>query len=310
MLIMSSFILLIMVMVSVGFFTLFERKVLSYMQIRKGPNKVGYIGLFQPFSDGLKLFTKEYVWPMNSNILMYYICPIFSLVQSLFIWCLFPYFINLIEYNYSMLLFLCVSSLSVYSLIICGWSSNSMYSMLGCIRSISQVISYEVSLSIILLSYFFMSESYSFINFYKIQCNCWFFFLSIPMFLCWFSCCLAETNRSPYDFSEGESELVSGFNIEYGSGGFAFLFISEYCSIIFICLLTTMIFMGCDFYSFIFFVKLNFLCFIFIWIRCSLPRYRYDKLMYLSWKCYLPMSLNYIFFYVLMKSMIYYHFFL
>nr|UBS91942.1 NADH dehydrogenase subunit 1 [Anagonalia melichari] len=310
MLFMNSLILLIMVMVSVGFFTLLERKVLSYMQIRKGPNKVGFLGLLQPFSDGLKLFLKEHCWPMNSNMFIYYICPMISLMQSLFIWCLFPYFINLIEYSYSMLLFLCISSIGVYSLIICGWSSNSMYSMLGCIRSVSQAISYEVSLSIILLCYFFMIDSYSLMDFWKIQINCWFIFLSFPLFLCWFSCCMAETNRSPFDFSEGESELVSGFNVEYGSGGFALLFISEYSSIIFMCLLSNIIFFGSDFFSFMFYFKLIFLCFLFIWIRCSLPRYRYDKLMYLSWKCYLPLSLNYIFFFVLMKSLIYYHFFL
>nr|YP_010363537.1 NADH dehydrogenase subunit 1 [Atkinsoniella uniguttata]UNZ12638.1 NADH dehydrogenase subunit 1 [Atkinsoniella uniguttata] len=310
MIFLSSIILLIMVMVSVGFFTLLERKVLSYMQIRKGPNKVGFLGLFQPFSDGFKLFLKEHCWPMNSNMFIYYICPIFSLVQSLFIWCLFPYYINLIEFNYSMLFFLCISSVGVYGLIVCGWSSNSMYSMLGCIRSVSQAISYEVSLSLILLSYFLLIDSYSFIDFFKIQFNCWFIFFSMPMFFCWFSCCLAETNRSPFDFSEGESELVSGFNIEYGSGGFALLFISEYSSIIFMCLITNMIFFGGDYIFFMFYLKLIFFCFLFIWVRCSLPRYRYDKLMYLAWKCYLPMSLNYIIFFMFIKSLIFYHFFL
>nr|YP_010610810.1 NADH dehydrogenase subunit 1 [Stenatkina angustata]WAP91631.1 NADH dehydrogenase subunit 1 [Stenatkina angustata] len=303
-------ILMVMVMVSVGFFTLFERKLLSYMQFRKGPNSVGFLGLFQPFSDGLKLFLKEIIWPLNSNILIYFICPFFSLVQSIFIWCLFPFYVNFIEYNYSMILFLCISSIGVYSLIICGWSSNSVYSMLGCLRSVSQAVSYEVSLSLILLCYFLLIDSYSLMNFFKVQMNCWFFFISIPMFFCWFSCCLAETNRSPFDFSEGESELVSGFNIEYGSGGFAFLFISEYSSIIFMCLLTNMIFFGGDYYSFFFFLKLIFFCFVFIWVRCSLPRYRYDKLMYLAWKVYLPLSLNYIFFFVLIKSFVFYHFFL
>nr|UEK24896.1 NADH dehydrogenase subunit 1 [Kolla paulula] len=304
------FILLLFVLVSVGFFTLLERKVLSYMQIRKGPNKVGFVGIMQPFSDGFKLFFKEQVWPMNSNIMIYYLCPFFSLLQSLFLWSLFPFFVNLIEFNFSMLFFLCISGVGVYSLIVCGWSSNSMYSMLGCIRSVSQAISYEVSLSLILFGYFFLMDSYSFIDFYNIQVNCWFFFLSLPVFMCWLSCCLAETNRTPFDFSEGESELVSGFNVEYGSGGFAFLFISEYCSIIFICLLSVIIFFGCDYYSFLFFLSIIFFCFLFIWIRCSLPRYRYDKLMYLAWKCYLPLSLNYIFFFVFIKFMILYHFLL
>nr|YP_010531319.1 NADH dehydrogenase subunit 1 [Mileewa amplimacula]UXX17578.1 NADH dehydrogenase subunit 1 [Mileewa amplimacula] len=305
----NCLVLIIMIMVSVGFFTLLERKVLSYMQIRKGPNKVGFIGLLQPFSDGIKLFIKEQVWPMNSNFLMYYLCPLFSLIQSLLIWILFPYYVNSIEFNYGFLFFLCCSSLSIYGLIICGWSSNSVYSNLGCIRSVSQAISYEVSLSMILLCYFFLIESYNFIDFYFIQINCWFLYIFSPMFFCWFSCILAETNRTPFDFSEGESELVSGFNVEYGGGQFSFLFISEYLSIIFISVLSCMIFMGCNFFTFFFYLKVVFMCFLFIWIRSSLPRYRYDKLMYLAWKCYLPFSLNCVFYFCFLK-LILYHFFL
>ncbi|YP_214938.1 NADH dehydrogenase subunit 1 (mitochondrion) [Homalodisca vitripennis] len=306
----TSLILIILVMVSVGFFTLLERKVLSYMQIRKGPNKVGFMGLLQPFSDGIKLFLKEQVWPIDSNSLIYYLCPLFSLIQSLFIWCLFPFYWNCISFVFGMLFFLCCSSLSIYGLIICGWSSNSSYSMLGCIRSISQAISYEVSLSLIMLCFFLMINGYNFINFFVFQISSWFFFCSVPMFLCWFSCCLAESNRTPFDFSEGESELVSGFNIEYGSGGFALLFISEYASIIFISSLTVIIFFGGDFYSFIFFYQVNFFCFLFIWVRCSFPRFRYDKLMYLAWKCYLPISLSFIIFFVFIKVLVFYHFFL
>nr|WIM51138.1 NADH dehydrogenase subunit 1 [Extensus latus] len=306
---LTSLILLIMVLVSVGFFTLLERKVLSYMQIRKGPNKVGYMGIFQPFSDGAKLFLKEQSFSMNSNYILYIICPFLGLSQSLFMWVLFPYFLNNINLNFGLLFMLSCSTLGVYGLIICGWSSNSMYSMLGCIRSISQAISYEIALSLILLSYFIIIDSYNFIEmfFYK---NIWLMFLSLPLFLVWLSCCMAETNRTPFDFSEGESELVSGFNIEYGSGGFALLFISEYSSIIFICMISSLIFLGSNFISFFFFLKIIFLCFCFIWIRCSLPRYRYDKLMYLAWKCYLPLSINYFLFFVLMKSVNFYHFFL
>nr|WRY72512.1 NADH dehydrogenase subunit 1 [Zyginella mandali] len=306
----TSLILLIFVMVSVGFYTLVERKIMGYMHIRKGPSKVGFFGLFQPFSDGAKLFLKEQVFPMNSNFFVYYICPSLGLIQSLFMWIMFPYYMNCIDFSYGFLFFLCVSSLGVYSLIICGWSSNSIYSILGCMRSVSQAISYEVSLSLILLSFFFLSDSYSLILFSKVQMMSWFVFFSFPIFFCWLSCCLAETNRSPFDFSEGESELVSGFNIEYGSGGFAFLFISEYASIIFMSLFTCLIFLGGDYYSFIFFLKIIFICFFFVWVRCSLPRYRYDKLMSLAWKCYLPMSLNYILFFVLIKCLFLYHFFL
>nr|YP_010478424.1 NADH dehydrogenase subunit 1 [Nesophrosyne ponapona]UVI59868.1 NADH dehydrogenase subunit 1 [Nesophrosyne ponapona] len=302
--------LLIFVLVSVGFFTLLERKVLGYMQLRKGPNKVGYLGILQPFSDGAKLFLKEQVFPMNSNYLIYMICPFFSLFQSLVMWVLFPMYINSLEFNLGVMFFLCVSSLSVYGLMICGWSSNSVYSMLGCIRSVSQAISYEVSLSLILLCYFLLVDSYNFISFFYGQFSIWFVTLSVPLFMCWLSCCMAESNRTPFDFSEGESELVSGFNVEYGSGGFALLFIAEYSSIIFICLLSCIIFLGCNFNEFNFYLKLIFLCFLFLWVRGTLPRYRYDKLMYLAWKCYLPVSLNYILLFLLLSVLCLYHFFL
>nr|QKV48770.1 NADH dehydrogenase subunit 1 [Parathailocyba orla] len=306
----TCIILMLLLMVSVGFFTLLERKIMGYMHLRKGPNKVGYLGLLQPFSDGMKLFVKEQFFPKDSNFLVYYICPFLGLVQSLFIWLLFPYYINCINFSFGFLFFLCISSLGVYGLIICGWSSNSIYSILGCIRGLSQAISYEVSLSFILLGFFFLSDSYNLVDFNLIQNMCWFFFFSFPIFFCWFSCSLAETNRSPFDFSEGESELVSGFNVEYGSGGFALLFISEYASIIFMSLLSCLIFMGGDYFSFLFFIKLVIMCYLFVWIRSSLPRYRYDKLMYLAWKCYLPLSLNYIFFFILFSLMFFYHFFL
>nr|YP_010930318.1 NADH dehydrogenase subunit 1 [Apphia nigricauda]WKK49907.1 NADH dehydrogenase subunit 1 [Apphia nigricauda] len=305
-----SIFLIIMVMISVGFFTLLERKVLSYIQLRKGPNKVGFMGLLQPFSDGIKLFIKEQSWPMNSNFLIYYICPIFLLLQSLFIWILFPYTLNAINFNFGLLFFLCCSTLSVYGLIISGWSSNSIYSILGALRSVSQAISYEVSLSIILLSYFLMIESYNFLDCMLIQHNLWFCFVFIPLFLCWLSCCLAESNRTPFDFSEGESELVSGFNVEYGGGGFALLFISEYSSIIFVSMISVLIFLGGDYSSVFFSFSIILLCFWFIWVRSTFPRYRYDKLMYLAWKCYLPLSLNSLIFFIMIKLLVYYHFFL
>nr|YP_009974406.1 NADH dehydrogenase subunit 1 [Chanohirata hamata]QNJ33336.1 NADH dehydrogenase subunit 1 [Chanohirata hamata] len=307
---MNFMVLLVFIMISVGFFTLLERKILGYIQIRKGPNKVGVLGLLQPFSDGEKLFLKEQVFPMNSNYLIYIICPFFGLVQSLFLWILFPYYINCLENTLGVLFFLCCSSLSVYSLIICGWSSNSSYSMLGCIRSVSQAISYEVSLSLILLSFFLLIDGYNFIQFYYIQYSLWLIFLCFPLVLVWLSCCMAETNRTPFDFSEGESELVSGFNIEYGGGGFALLFISEYTSIIFLCLITVLLFLGSDVNSYFFYIKVVFLCFFFIWVRSTLPRYRYDKLMYLAWKCYLPLCLNLLFYFIFLKSLCFYHFFL
>nr|YP_010157589.1 NADH dehydrogenase subunit 1 [Fieberiella septentrionalis]QRG29277.1 NADH dehydrogenase subunit 1 [Fieberiella septentrionalis] len=310
MFLISFFFLIISVMISVGFFTLLERKILGYIQFRKGPNKIGYLGLLQPFSDGLKLFLKESVFPMNSNYFIYMVCPLYLLFQSLFIWILFPYYLNNIEFPLGFMFFLCCSSLSIYGLMVCGWSSNSVYSMLGCIRSVSQAISYEVSLSIILMSYFVMVDGYSLMDLYNIQSSYWFFFISIPLGFCWLSCCMAESNRTPFDFSEGESELVSGFNVEYGGGGFALLFISEYSSIIFLCFLTCLIFFGSDFLSYLFYLKIIFMCLFYVWVRATLPRYRYDKLMYLAWSCYLPLSLNYLLFFFLMKCLCFYHFFL
>lgn len=299
-----------MVLLSVGFFTLLERKVLGLIQLRLGPNKLGIYGIFQPFRDGIKLFTREYLFPINRNYFIYLVCPFISLIQSLFIWCLFPVFVNNLDINYGFLFFLSCTRISIYSLIICGWSSNRIYSILGSIRRISQAISYEVSLSLILFCYFIIIDRYRFIDFYHYQYNIWFIFYSFPMFLCWSSCCIAERNRTPFDFSEGERELVSGFNIEYSSVGFALLFISEYSRIIFLRSLSCLIFLGGNFISFFFYIKLVLFCFFFIWVRSCLPRYRYDKLIYLSWKCFLPLSLNYIIFYILIKVIYIYHFFL
>nr|ATD53036.1 NADH dehydrogenase subunit 1 [Hishimonus phycitis] len=306
----SYLLLIIFVMVSVGFFTLLERKVLGYIQLRKGPNKVGLLGLLQPFSDGMKLFTKEQFFPMNSNYFIYLICPLMGLIQSLIMWIVFPFFVNSLDFSLGLMFFLCCSSLGVYGLMICGWSSNSIYSMLGCVRSISQAISYEVSLSMLLLCFFLLVDSYSLMGFFCMKSTIWLMFMSFPIFLCWLSCCMAESNRTPFDFSEGESELVSGFNVEYGGGGFALLFISEYSSIIFICMFTCVIFLGSDITSIIFYLKIVIMCFVFVWVRATLPRYRYDKLMYLAWKCYLPMTLNYLIFFILVKLLCFYHFFL
>nr|YP_010140051.1 NADH dehydrogenase subunit 1 [Balala fujiana]QQK57695.1 NADH dehydrogenase subunit 1 [Balala fujiana] len=300
---LSFFFLLIFILVSVGFFTLFERSVLGYSQVR-------FFGLFQPFSDGLSLFMSEQVFPFNSNFIIYYFCPLFMLIYSLFFWLLFPFLVNCLSFSFGLLFFLCCISVGVYSLVLCGWSSNSIYSVLGGLRGLSQTISYEVSLSLFLLCYFLMIDSYNLIDFNFIQYYCWFFFFSVPLFFCWFSCCLAETNRTPFDFSEGESELVSGFNIEYGGGGFAFLFISEYSSIIFFCFFTCLVFFGGDYYLMFFYFSIVFFCFLFVWVRCSFPRYRYDKLMYLAWKCYLPLSFSYVLFFFFIKSFVVYHFFL
>nr|QXG82697.1 NADH dehydrogenase subunit 1 [Chrysomelidae sp. SOIL MMG Contig15] len=287
----TSLILLVGVLISVAFLTLFERKILGYIQIRKGPNKVGFIGLLQPFSDAIKLFSKEQNYPFLSNFNLYYLSPAISLLLSLLLWFSMPFFTYLLSFNLSAMFMLSVSSLGVYCVMLAGWSSNSNYSLLGSLRAVAQTISYEVSLFLIFLSFLFMILSYSLSDFLKYQENIWFLFIMTPLCMAWFVTCLAETNRTPFDFAEGESELVSGFNVEYSSGGFAMIFLAEYSSIIFMSMICSLLFMGGNFYSFTFFLKVGFISFLWIWVRGTLPRYRYDKLMYLAWKSYLPFAL-------------------
>nr|UPL65311.1 NADH dehydrogenase subunit 1 [Stenophyella macreta] len=287
---------MIMILVAVGFVTLLERKVLGYIQIRKGPNKVGFMGLLQPFADGIKLFFKEQMFPYMSNYIIYFISPIFMLILSFSLWLLLPQVSNVFSFNFGFLFFLCCGGLGVYGIMLSGWSSNSNFALLGSLRAIAQTISYEVSMSLIMIFYFLLIISYNFVYFMHYQVYTWFLFLSLPMFYCWLSSCLAETNRAPFDFAEGESELVSGFNVEYSGAGFSFIFLSEYMNIIFMSLITCVIYLGGDFNSIIFYFKVVLLIFWFIWVRGTLPRFRYDKLMYLTWKVYLPMSLNFLLF--------------
>uniref|UniRef100_UPI0030FE9942 NADH dehydrogenase subunit 1 n=1 Tax=Neopanorpa chelata TaxID=757037 RepID=UPI0030FE9942 len=294
----SSLLLVVCVLVGVAFLTLMERKVLGYIQIRKGPNKVGFMGIPQPFSDAIKLFTKEQTYPTLSNYVSYYFSPIFSLFLSLLVWLVMPYFINLYFFNLGLLFFLCCTSLGVYTVMIAGWSSNSNYALLGGLRAVAQTISYEVSLALLLLSFVFLISSYKLFNFMIYQNYIWFLVITLPLGLAWLASCMAETNRTPFDFAEGESELVSGFNVEYSSGGFALIFLAEYASILFMSMLFSVIFLGCDLMSLMFFIKLTFLSFVFIWVRGTLPRFRYDKLMYLAWKSFLPLSLNYLIFFM------------
>nr|YP_009142401.1 NADH dehydrogenase subunit 1 [Squilloides leptosquilla]AKH03056.1 NADH dehydrogenase subunit 1 [Squilloides leptosquilla] len=299
--VVNYIILMICVLVSVAFFTLLERKVLGYIQIRKGPNKLGFIGILQPFADAVKLFTKEQALPMMSNFLPYYLSPIFSLFISLVVWLVIPYETGLMNFSLGSLFFLCCTSLGVYTLMGAGWSSNSKYALLGSIRAVSQTISYEVSLALILLSFIFLVGGFNLGLFSNYQSECWFMFLSLPLAGVWFVSCLAETNRTPFDFAEGESELVSGFNVEYSGGGFALIFLAEYSSILFMSALFVVLFMGSTPSSLMFCLKLVFVVFSFIWVRGTLPRFRYDKLMYLSWKSFLPVSLNYLMFFMGLK---------
>nr|YP_009236729.1 NADH dehydrogenase subunit 1 [Acraea rogersi]AMJ17187.1 NADH dehydrogenase subunit 1 [Acraea rogersi] len=304
--IIGMFILLLGILIGVAFLTLMERKVLGYIQIRKGPNKVGVWGILQPFSDGIKLFTKEQVYLNYSNYFSYYFSPIMGFMLSLLIWSLMPYMFNMLMFNLGILFFLCCTSVGVYVLLIAGWSSNSNYSLLGGLRSVAQTISYEVSLSLILMSSIIMIMNFNLMSFLEYQNLIWMIFLMLPLSLCFFSSMLAETNRTPFDFAEGESELVSGFNIEYSSGGFALIFLAEYSSILFMSLLFVIIYMGGYELNFMFYFKVVFFSFLFIWVRGTLPRYRYDKLMYLCWKSYLPVSLNYLIFFLGLKMILFY----
>nr|YP_009229359.1 NADH dehydrogenase subunit 1 [Palaemon gravieri]YP_010713893.1 NADH dehydrogenase subunit 1 [Palaemon tenuidactylus]ALT55349.1 NADH dehydrogenase subunit 1 [Palaemon gravieri]ANF05057.1 NADH dehydrogenase subunit 1 [Palaemon gravieri]WDD39113.1 NADH dehydrogenase subunit 1 [Palaemon tenuidactylus] len=286
-------ILLVMVLVSVAFFTLLERKILGYIQIRKGPNKVGFKGLLQPFADAVKLFTKEQTYPTLSNFIPYYISPIFSLMLALCVWLVMPYEVGFFSFEFSVLFFLCCMSASVYSVMGAGWASNSKYSLLGCLRAVAQTISYEVSLALILLSLLLLVGGLDLALFESYQRYAWFILLAGPLGLLWFVSCLAESNRTPFDFAEGESELVSGFNTEYSGGSFALIFMAEYASILFLSSLFTILFLGSGLMSIGFYLKVIFIAYLFVWVRGSLPRYRYDKLMNLTWKSFLPISLNY-----------------
>nr|YP_007317582.1 NADH dehydrogenase subunit 1 [Ilyoplax deschampsi]AEH05080.1 NADH dehydrogenase subunit 1 [Ilyoplax deschampsi] len=296
--IVGYLILIICVLVGVAFVTLLERKILGYIQIRKGPNKVGYGGILQPFSDAVKLFTKEQVVLTMSNFLAFYMCPVFSLFISLLVWVVMPYEIGLVSFNLSILFFLSCLSMGVYSTMVAGWSSNCKYSMLGSLRAVAQTISYEVSLALILLRFVKLIGGFNLDLFNKYQNTFWLVLVSFPLAMVWFSSCLAETNRTPFDFAEGESELVSGFNTEYGAGGFALIFMAEYASILFMSVLFVILFLGSSPFSIFFYFKSVMVAFGFVWVRGTLPRFRYDKLMYLAWKSYLPVSINYLIFFL------------
>nr|YP_009233078.1 NADH dehydrogenase subunit 1 [Engaewa walpolea]AMA98221.1 NADH dehydrogenase subunit 1 [Engaewa walpolea] len=300
--IVGYLVLMVCVLVGVAFLTLLERKVLGYIQIRKGPNKLGIMGLAQPFSDAVKLFVKEQTFPSMSNFFPYYLSPIFMLFISLILWSVIPLGFGLFSLEMGVLFFLCCLSLGVYPMMGAGWASNCKYSLLGSLRAVAQTISYEVSLALVLLSYILLVEGFNFMSFCEFQEYIWFFWLSIPLSMVWFSSCLAEMNRTPFDFAEGESELVSGFNTEYSSGGFVLIFMAEYTSILFMSGVSIVLFMGGSMVGVSFCSKLVLVSFIFIWVRGTLPRLRYDKLMYMAWKSFLPLALNYLIFFIGMKT--------
>nr|AUO29146.1 NADH dehydrogenase subunit 1 [Platorchestia parapacifica] len=288
----------VLVLVSVAFITLLERKILGSTQIRVGPNFVGYWGVLQPFSDAVKLFTKETTMLWSSNIFVYLMSPVFSLSLMMIIWSLYPFFSSGIIFMFSLMFFISISGLSVYPIISSGWSSNCKYSILGSLRAVAQMISYEVSLIMVLLSIIWVNNSFNLDKILCFQNMVYNFFFFIPLGMIWLVSMLAETNRTPYDFSEGESELVSGFNTEYGAGGFSLIFMAEYGNILFMSLFFVILFFGKE--SGWLLIKTMFITFWFIWVRATLPRYRYDKLMGLAWKSFLPITLfSFMFYYLL-----------
>lgn len=296
----SYLVLVVGVLVSVAFMVLLERKVLGYIQIRKGPNKVGYTGILQSFGDAIKLFIKEQTIPSLSNLIPFYFGPVFSLFIILILWLVYPLGSMMLGFKYGGLFFFCCTSFGVYTLIARGWSSNSNYALLGALRGIAQTISYEVRIALIFISFIFFVGGLQLDLFTFMQKNIVFFIIFFPLFLCWLGSSLAETNRTPFDFAEGESELVSGFNIEYGGGGFALLFLAEYGRIIFIRFLICLFYFG-KFNFFYILLLGGFFCYWFIWVRGTLPRFRYDKLMNMAWKSYLPVSLNLIILFLIFK---------
>lgn len=286
-------IILLVVLVGVAFLTLLERKILGYVQLRKGPNKVGFIGILQPFSDAIKLFNKEVFIIYKSRYYLFYICPILLFFIIICNWLFIPVITNIYFINYSLLLIIIILTIIGYMFILIGWSSNSVYSIMGAVRALAQTISYEVRFIIIILVLIILRERYRLGDFIKWQLNVWYLIILLPLFIVFFIRILVELNRSPIDFIEGESELVSGFNIEYFRGGFALIFIAEYGIIIFFRYLLVLMFTGLGVRFVFMFVGLNIMVSLIIFIRGILPRMRYDELIYLCWKIILPFILRY-----------------
>nr|AAX94682.1 NADH dehydrogenase 1 [Bombina variegata]AFV95184.1 NADH dehydrogenase subunit 1 [Bombina variegata variegata] len=286
---------IIPVLLAVAFLTLVERKVLGYMQLRKGPNIVGPTGILQPVADGLKLFLKEPIRPSTSSQLLFMITPTMALALAMFIWTPLPMPFSLVEINLTILFILAISSLTVYSILGSGWASNSKYALIGALRAVAQTISYEVTLALILLCLIMFTGNFTLFSFNTSQEWIWLIAPGWPMAMMWYISTLAETNRAPFDLTEGESELVSGFNVEYAGGPFALFFLAEYANILMMNTLSTILFLGSYYFiiqsPIILMIKAAALSMLFLWVRASYPRFRYDQLMHLVWKNFLPITL-------------------
>lgn len=304
--------IVIPVLISVAYFTIAERKIMGAIQRRRGPNVVGYIGLLQPLADGLKLFVKETTLPANANLGLFLLAPLLSFILSLLSWVVIPFGEGLVlcDLNLGLLYLLALSSLNVYGILFAGWASNSKYAYLGALRSAAQMIGYEISIGFTLLVVVVTVGSFNLSDIVAAQKTVWYVFPLLPAFIIFSISMLAETNRHPFDLPEAEAELVSGYNVEYSAMSFALFFLSEYSNMLLMSALNAILFLGgwlpiCDIYIFnilpetvTFSLKICLGVLFFITTRATLPRYRYDQLMELGWKCFLPLSLGFFIFHV------------
>ena len=292
-------------LVAVAFMTYAERKIMGAMQLRQGPAIVGPFGLMQPFADGLKLFAKEQILPEGANRVVFYVAPMLTFFLALIAWAVIPfdYGVVLSNINVGVLYLFAISSLGVYGIVMAGWASNSRYAFLGALRSAAQMVSYEVSMGLIIITVLLCVGSLNLTDIVRAQETVWFCIPLLPMFVMFVISALAETNRAPFDLPEGESELVAGFMVEYSSAPFALFFLGEYANMILMSAMTSILFLGgwlppLPFAPFTwvpgivwFALKIAFCLFTYVWVRATVPRYRYDQLMRLGWKVFLPLSL-------------------
>ncbi len=302
------FAIIVPLLIAVAYLTYFERKVIASMQLRKGPNVVGPFGLLQPLADGAKLFIKETILPSGANKILFAMAPMLTFILSLIAWAVIPFDAGMVlaDINVGILYLFAISSLGVYGVIMAGWASNSKYAFLGALRSAAQMVSYEVSIGFVIITVLLCVGSLNLSAIVEAQKTIWFAIPLLPMFIIFFVSALAETNRAPFDLPEGESELVAGYFVEYSSMTFALFFLGEYANMILMSGMTAVLFLGgwlppIDIAPFNwipgpiwFFIKISLVLFCFLWVRATFPRYRYDQLMRLGWKVFLPLSLAWV----------------